>query len=255
MRILVVTQYYYPEPVPHLVDLAEHLVSQGHDVTVLTGYPNYASSTGKIYAGYGRTIAVAFSEHNGVQICRVPELSNRGTTGATRLLSYASFTLASSLSSIIRTFNRPEVVFAYLPPLTVGLPAWLLARRHRARLVLQVQDLWPEALEATGVSLPSIGTRALDLAATSLYRKADRIVAISQGFGSSIGERLNGTPGCEVRVVPNHYSGPRSTRSDYKPPDAGMNRVLYAGNLGPAQDLGNLLAAASLVSENLSSES
>ena len=147
MKILVVTQYFWPEEF-RINDLTLGLRELGHEVTVVTGMPNYPG--GRLFPGY-RPWRPAREDYRGVTVIRIP-LIPRGTGGGVRLaLNYLSFALLASLLAPFRCRGRCDVIFVYEPsPVTVGIPARVLKALKRAPIMFWVQDLWPQSLAATG---------------------------------------------------------------------------------------------------------
>jgi colanic acid biosynthesis glycosyl transferase WcaI len=148
MKILVVSQYFWPENF-RINDLVKEWVQRGHHVTVLTGIPNYPS--GKIFEAY-RVEPNHFLNYKGARVVRVPMVP-RGTGGARLSLNYLSFVVGSILWGPWRLRGLPaDVIFVFEPsPVTVGLPAILLGKLKRAPVVFWALDLWPETLAAMGV--------------------------------------------------------------------------------------------------------
>src|SRR5438093_3903753 len=146
MKILIVTQYFWPESF-RINDLALGLKERGHMVTVLTGMPNYPS--GRFFQGYG-FFGPSREEFNDLPVHRVP-LIPRGKRQRRRLaLNYGSFALFASLLAPVLCRGPFDLIFVYEPsPITVGLPALVLKRLKRAPIIFWVQDLWPESLSAT----------------------------------------------------------------------------------------------------------
>ena len=148
MKLLVWSQYFWPESF-QINDVVAALAATGHEVTVLTGKPNYPS--GEIVKGY-RAAGVEEDVFSGADVKRVP-LIPRGPGGGLRLaLNYLSF-IASGYFRAPAVLQRRDfdAVFVFAPsPLLQALPALAFARRRKVPLALWVQDLWPEALAATG---------------------------------------------------------------------------------------------------------
>ena len=152
MKILYVSQYFPPEmgaPAARAAELSRHWVQGGHDVTVLTGFPNHP--TGVIPPEYrARSHRVVFREKlDGVDIVRTWLLPFPNRKAHERMLNYSSFWLSSSMTGMF--VPRPDVIIATSPQLLVGLSGWWLARRQRVPFVFEVRDLWPESLAAVGM--------------------------------------------------------------------------------------------------------
>ncbi len=246
MRVLVLSQYYWPEAF-RITEVVESLRRAGCHVTVLTGQPNYP--LGEVFDGYS---AAGFGEQqheSGYSIYRVP-LMPRGRGGAVGLVSnYLSFVFSASfLGPWLLRKQRFDVVFVYAPsPIIQAIPAVWLAFIKRAKLVTWVQDLWPQSLEATGFVR---NRRVLALVAVLvrwIYRRCDLLLAQSQAFVSSVQAMAGKTP---VEYHPNPGELAFGQAQPLGPPALvlapGFN-VVFAGNLGTVQALGAVLDAAELL--------
>jgi colanic acid biosynthesis glycosyl transferase WcaI len=249
MRVLILTQWYPPEPALLMQELAQTLLARGHDVTVLTGYPNYPS--GKLYPGY-RVRLHQREMVAGVPIVRVPLYPEHSSSAMRRILNYMSFAVSSALLGPW-LIKRPDAIFVYHPPLTVGIPAFLLSRLWRVPFVYQIQDLWPESLRASGMldNKRMLGwvSRFADL----VYRWAAAICVISPGFRQNLLSK--GVPAKKIHVISNWVD-----TSAYYPTQpnralaaclklAGHFNVMYAGNIGQGQGLETLVEAAELLKD------
>ena len=244
MRILIVTQYFHPEPF-RINDLVACLSERGHEVTVLTGMPNYPE--GRFYKGYNG-LGPAEERFEGVRVVRVPILS-RGQARNWRLaLNYFSFAFFASLLGPLRCGGGHDIVFVFQPsPITVGLPALVIGGLRRLPVVLWIQDLWPDTLAAMG--LEGVGARAAGLLAHWIHRHCDRVLVQSHAFSPSL-ER-SGVPGERIRYLPNwaeelyEQPGPEAVPAALLGLDG--FKLMFAGNLGSAQSLDTLLDAAELL--------
>lgn len=249
MNILIVTQYFWPESF-RINDLALGLHERGHAVTVYTGKPNYPA--GKFSPGYG-FFGRARDDYQGIPVMRVP-LIQRGRGGGFRLtLNYLSFALFASVLAPWCCRGQFDAILVFEPsPATVGLPALVLKKLKRAPLMFWVQDLWPESLSATGAIKSRWILRLVETLVRFLYRHSDRILIQSRAFAPPI-VALGADP-TRIRYFPN------SAESLYRPtgraPEAVAElgwpagfRVMFAGNIGAAQDFETILAAAVLLKE------
>lgn len=251
MRLLVVSQYFWPENF-RINDLVAGLIERGHEVTVLTGQPNYPS--GHFVAGYG-FFGPRRESHEGADVIRVP-LFPRGAGDGWRLaLNYLSFALFASLGVL---FSLPrgsayDAIFVFEPsPITVGIPAALARWRFRAPVLFWVLDLWPESLTAVRAVRSPHALAGVERLVRWIYARCDRVLIQSRAFSPRI-ERHGVLPE-RIRYFPNwgeaifdtaHLAAPR-----YEPalPDGGF-QLLYAGNVGAAQDFPTLIAAAERLRE------
>lgn len=248
MRILILTQWYPPEPAILLQELAQTLQARGHDVTVLTGYPNYPS--GKLYPGY----RLHFRQREtlaGVPLVRVPLYPEHSRSAIRRVINYLSFAVSSALLGPWRS-KRPDVMFVYHPPLTVGLSALFLSWFWQIPFVYQVQDLWPETLRATGMLNNARILRWIDRFARFIYARADKILVISPGFRKNLIQK--GVPSEKIHFVSNWVECEDSVdEPDLKlATELGLKgkfNIMFAGNMGEAQGLMTLIEAASLMGD------
>lgn len=251
MKILVVTQYFWPENF-RINDLVVGLVEKGHKVTVLTGIPNYPG--GSFFPEYGMLKNVR-QEYRGAKIIRVP-LIPRGNGGKSRLLlNYLSFVFFASIFGPFVAKGKFDLVFVYEPsPITVGLPAILLKKIKSAPLFLWVQDLWPESLSATGGVTSSLLLMFIRKLVHFIYHKCDLILVQSNAFIPSI--LSFGIDKDRIVYFPN------STEEFYYPIDLedGASKrskiprgfvVMFAGNIGVAQDFPTIIAAAERLRDNM----
>ena len=243
LRILIVTQYFWPENF-RINDLAQGLLKMGHNVTVLTGKPNYPS--GRLFVGYSFW-GKSRDMFAGIEVIRVP-LVPRGQGGAARLvLNFLSFALFASLFGPFWCRGSFDVVFVYEPsPVTVGLPGLVMKAVKKAPLMFWVQDLWPESLSATGaVKSKWILNRVASLV-SFIYKGCDRVLVQSRAFVDRV--RAIGADPKRILYYPN------SAEELYRPvlrgpvPDSGVLpdgfRVMFAGNIGAAQSFETILSAA-----------
>jgi lipopolysaccharide/colanic/teichoic acid biosynthesis glycosyltransferase len=248
MHILIVSQWFDPEPTFKGLLFAKELQRQGHQVSVLTGFPNYPG--GRIYPGY-RVRAFQHEVMEGVPVTRVALYPSHDNSGFKRALNYASFAASASIGALL--VKRPDVAYVYHPPATVGLPAMVLKVLRGVPFVYDVQDLWPDTLAATGMINGSVTLSLVDRAMSRIYRMASRIAVLSDGFGAALERR--GISAGRLDIIPNWADevqinvGPHAATADSKWP-AGLEdkfTVTFAGNLGKAQALETVLDAAELL--------
>jgi lipopolysaccharide/colanic/teichoic acid biosynthesis glycosyltransferase len=242
MRILYVTQWFDPEPILKGSDFAQLLHLQGHDVRVVTGFPNYPGGT--LYPGY-RLKPLRSDTMDGIRVDRVPLYPSHSRSAFGRILNYVSFAASLTAYGLVTT-PRPDVMYVYHPPLTVGLAAVLVAAVRRIPFVYAIHDMWPDTLAASGmVSNPWV-LRAVGRLCQWVYARADRIVVVSPGFKKSLLEK--GVPESKIEVI---YNWPNETQARSRGDGdlarfalAGRFNVIFAGNIGPAQGLETVLLAA-----------
>lgn len=242
MKILVVCQYYKPEPF-RISDICEALAQRGHEVTVVTGTPNYPE--GEIYPGYEGT-AHRDEMINGVTVHRCP-IHPRKHGALHRFWNYYSFVLASK-RYLARMTEDFDVVFVnQLSPVMMAEGALDWAKRHGKKTVLYCLDLWPESLTAGGIRHGSLLYRVFRHISRRIYRRADGIAVTSRGFADYFRTELE-LP--EIRTV--YLPQYAEAMFDAVPlPQAhdGPCRVLFAGNVGTAQAVDTVIRAAKLLTD------
>lgn len=246
MRVLVLSQYFWPESF-RINEVVDSLRGQGCEVTVLTGQPNYPQ--GKVFEGY-RAGGCSVQRHDsGYTIYRVP-LIPRGRARAVGLVAnYLSFVMSACvLAPWLLRKQHFDLVFVYAPsPIIQAVPAVWLAFFKRAKLVTWVQDLWPQSLEVTGfVRNP----RLLGMVAVLvrwIYRRCDSLLVSSPAFLATVKAMAGKTP---VHYHPNPGELAFDQTALQSPPALvlapGFN-VVFAGNLGTVQSLDMVLDAAELL--------
>lgn len=244
-RVLILTQWFDPEPTFKGLVFARELVRQGFEVEVVTGFPNYPG--GKIYPGY-RVKLVQREVIDGVEITRVPLYPSHGQSAVGRILNYVSFAASSLLYGVFRA-RKPDVIYAYHPPLTVGIAAVLIRMFRRVPVVYDIQDMWPDTLKATGMFSNEKALKVVSSVCSWVYARVDQIVVLSPGFKRLLIER--GVPEVKVDVIYNWcaedmISSPLAVKPENFP-DASRFRILFAGNMGKAQALDSVVEAAVLL--------
>ena len=244
MRILVISQYFWPENFP-INDFAAGLQKRGHHLEVLTGIPNYPH--GRFFQGYS-FFGPKKDTFQKMEIHRVP-LINRGNGDRTRLtLNFLSFAVMASILAPFYCRRKFDIIFAYEPsPITVALPALVMKIVKSAPIVFWMQDLWPESLSATGAISSNAALKIVELLVRLIYKGCDLVLAQSKAFIPSI-VQLGGDPD-RICYFPN--SADSLYRPTSLPADAAERslmpdgfRVVFAGNIGAAQDFHNILSAA-----------
>lgn len=243
MKIGVVTQFYAPEPGPAMLptNLAEELARRGHEVQVVTGFPNYP--TGTLADGF-QLARQADEVRNGVSVRRVYLHPDHGSVVG-RLANYSSFSLSALLNGV-QTLRDVDAVWVNASPITL---AWPILALHAMRLpvVSHILDLWPESLYATGFgrfanSAPA--RRLLESWTGSIYRRSQLIAYISPGVRAILRDR--GVPDYKLRHVPmwadeqTFHPGGTSMRAKLGLREDAMV-LAYAGALGQAQGLETLI--------------
>jgi colanic acid biosynthesis glycosyl transferase WcaI len=247
MRILLVTQYYWPEDFSagvYMPELAESLQARGHDVEVLTGFPSYPH--GRIFPAYrGRLFQT--EERHGVRIVRCWFYPSARTGGALRRgASAATFALSAALSR--RAVHRADIVVGFSPPPFMGLAALRYARRWAVPFLLNVKDLFTDAVIASGMAGPGPFVRLLYRIERRLYRAADRVVVPVADFITPL--RSAGVHPESLAVIPDWADGdqiqpqPKANRIRAEWGLEGAFVILYSGSMGYSSSLETVLRAA-----------
>ena len=248
MRILLLTQLFQPEP-NHLkgLNFARGLANMGHEIEVLTGFPNYPQ--GYIYPGYRQRWR--FKEiMEGIPVIRVPLYPSHNSSGLLRFINYVSFMLTATAPGLF-SVQRPDVVHVYLGPATLAVPAMVLRLLLRVPYILDIQDLWPESVTSSGMLKIPGGGKIIDLLCRITYRYASKIIVLSPGYKSRL--EMRGVDPAKIEVIYNWSDETViSNRSCHEEvlkrfDQDGRFKLIYAGNLGPLQALDAVLEAAALL--------
>ncbi len=247
MRLLIVTQYFWPE-VFVVNGLATELEKKGHDVSVLTGLPNYPG--GSILKEYSFWRGPWKETYHNVKLFRIP-IFPRGFGLIRRCLNYLSFVLSGFIFSFFHPVFKNDVIFCYMiSPITSCLPALLIRALTGKKLVLWVQDLWPETVEAVGAVKSKFLLSLLGSLVRFIYKRCDKIMVSSEAFTTSV-VKWGGLPE-KIVYVPN-WAEPFPVLTNSPPWVSALPPgflISFAGNLGQAQDLKTLVEAAVLVKED-----
>ena len=242
MKILIVTQYFFPENFKSN-DLALELQKRGHEVTVLTGLPNYPE--GKIYDGYGffknRSQII-----NGVVVKRAL-LIPRGNGGGIRLfINYYSFAFFASIKAFFMGLNTQyDAVIVHEPsPIMQYYPAYIINKLWKTPVYFWVMDLWPESLEVAGGIKNKFILNYFNNLVIKFYKNAEKLLITSKGFRKSINEK--GDFDKKVVYFPNWAEDSISEGDkNFEIPSLPEGFiVMFAGNIGEAQDLDSIMKAA-----------
>lgn len=249
MKILVVCQYYYPEPF-RISDICEELVKNGNEVTVVTGIPNYPE--GVIYKGYGN--GDKKDEYiNGVHIIRCYTIPRK--KGAFyRLLNYYSYAISSSLKILFNSVKAADgsefdVVFVnQLSPVMMAYAGMLYKWKHNKKLVLYCLDLWPESLAAGGIKKNSVIYKLFDRISGQIYKSCDQILVTSKSFIGYLSQKFAISKN-SFTYLPQYaedlFENVASKAEAKKTID-----FVFAGNIGTLQSVDTIIEAAELLKDN-----
>ena len=250
MKILLLTQWFDPEPTFKGLAFAKELIKQGHEVEVLTGFPNYPQ--GKLYDGYKLKL---FQKENieGISVLRVPLYASHDNSAFKRVLNYASFAVSATLYGIFLT-KKADVIYAYHPPLTVDMAALLIKLFRKTPVVLDIQDMWPDTLKATGMIGNEKLLNIVDSLCKVVYRYADHIVVLSPGFKQLLEKR--NVAASKVSVIYNwcdesSLNSVSELSADNKQLLNNKFNIVFAGNMGKAQSLDTVIEVAQQLKSEL----
>ncbi|MDQ0726313.1 glycosyltransferase family 4 protein [Microbacterium sp. W4I20] len=241
MRVLIVSQYYPPEAVPLPADLAQGLAARGHQVKVLTGFPNYP--TGSVFPGYRQSWRSVEAD-GPVSIHRVPLFADHSQSAIKRMVNYFSFALSSATAR--RLSRGADVVYVYATQMTAGFGPWLWRTTGGRPYVLHIQDLWPDSI--VGSSMMAGGAKERIISGTlgpwlrSAYRRAAAVIGIAPTMVSTLVSR--GVPEHRAHLVYNWADAGEPVKSELPATETPRAEVVYAGNVGDMQDLGTAVRAA-----------
>ncbi|MCG6568072.1 glycosyltransferase WbuB [Tessaracoccus sp. ZS01] len=230
--------------------MARQLVDLGHEVYVLTGFPNYPD--GRVAAGYRQT--PLFQEVlDGVTVLRVPLYPSHDASSVRRIANYTSFAVSAALLGVPR-LPQLDVLWVNYSPITLALPMWLTRYGRRVPVICEVADLWPDTLAVAGLRssgrVAQLGWGLIDAWCKAMYASSRAVVHISPSAGLTLegrgvrNERLHYIPkATNEEIYHTHGSSLRSALNIA----ADANVLLYAGAMGAAQDLGPLLQACAAI--------
>ena len=247
MRILILNQYCTPEPNFKSVPFAQELVRRGHEARILTGFPNYPG--GRVFTGY-RIRPWQREIIRGIPILRVPLYPSHDRSAIRRTVTYLSFAL-SVVPPLLGGW-KPDLIYVWNLPLT-ALTAALASAVRGVPYVMDVQDLWPDAVFNSGIA-PRWVVGVGRLMARYVYGRARALFVLSPGFKRVLEQR--GIPGQRIEVIYN-WCDEDSLRCDGGVPTvdalpgfAGRFNIVYAGTMSRAQGLHAVIEAAALVARS-----
>jgi len=251
MNILMITQFFYPEP-NHLKGLsfAKELSKNGHNLIILTGFPNYPK--GKIYTGYKQKL---FSKEiiDGINIIRAPLYIDHSASSIKRILCYLSFAFTSSVVGCF-LLSHIDVIYVYQGPATLAIPAMLYKILFNKPYLLDIQDLWPESVSNSGMMKSEHATKIINKYCNITYQMANKIVVLSNGYKSLLVNR-NVNPD-KIKVIYNWCD--ENQIMNIKNDTICSNlitpnnfNIIYAGNFGKLQALSKIIKVAEYMEKNI----
>lgn len=254
LRILVVTQYFWPENM-RINDLVRDFSEKGHQVTVLTGWPNYPE--GEIFSEF-KVDPESFNSYFGSRVVRVP-LVSRGKRSIKLMLNYLSFFFSASTVGMAKLRNENfDAIFVYaVSPIMAAIPAIVIGRMKRVPVFVWILDLWPETLRAVGVLRQPMLLSVVGRMVSFIYNRADYLLLQSKSFSSNVKQYCT-KPLSPERLVyfpswaEDEFSVELNEASRLLSRDDSTFTIVFAGNLGEAQDLPAVLNAAEILKDSIS---
>ena len=249
MKILIVSQYFWPENF-RINDFIPELIGKGHEVSILTGKPNYPS--GKFFSEFLKK-PFSFSNYMGADIYRVP-IVPRGSNTFQLFLNYISFVITGTLIGAWKLRKlKPDLIFVYEPsPVTVGIPAVVIGKLKKAPVVFWALDLWPETLQAVGGIQSKSVLWGIEKMVRFIYNNCTLVLGQSKSFVKSIQSHCDYPQ--RVQYFPSwaeKLHSAKNTSAKFFAPEIEKNdesfNILFAGNIADAQDMPAVLNAAELL--------
>ena len=253
MKILVLAHFYPPEmggAAARLHGLSRWMAAQGHDITVVAGFPNYPA--GEFPAEYQGKLK-AFETIDNVKIIRTWVYTTPKRSSVRRILNYLSFTCTSTIAGLL-TRQKFDIVLASSPPLFLGLSGWIIGLLRRIPFVFDIRDIWPEvAVEAGEFAPDGKVTRMAEWLAKFIYKRADHITPVTENKLKKLAE--TGVPTAKMTVVTNGVDLDYVEAADKTDMREELNLqgkfiVLYAGLLGIAQGVDIAVRAADILRQH-----
>ncbi|MDJ9034542.1 glycosyltransferase family 4 protein [Clostridium perfringens] len=244
MKILVVTQYFWPEEF-RINDICKGLKEAGHDVEVLTGLPNYPE--GNIYKGYS-WFKKGVKEYNGIKIMRVPMIPRGKNSSMMLALNYVSFMVNASLKALTLIGKKYDRVFVFqVSPITSAVPAIILSKLKKIPSYIYIQDLWPETFYSIiNIKNKKIRSKMKNIC-NKIYNSFDKLLIASKGYEDIL--LKEGFKKEKFEYFP-QWAEDFYSESLKKVSENRIFTVTFAGNIGKAQSVNTIIEAANLAKEN-----
>lgn len=250
IKVLLITQWFDPEPTFKGLLFAKALVEKGFEVEVLTGFPNYPA--GKIYDSF-KIKLIDKKIIDGVTITRVPLYPSHNNSVIKRAFNYLSYALSATIYGVFFA-KKPNIIYSYHPPITVGIAASLIKIFRRVPLIYDIQDLWPDTLKATNMITNDKVIKYIGKICDWVYRSATHLVVLSPGFKKLLIER--GVPESKIEVIYNWADEAKIENSVGVAPAALIAaenfNIVFAGNIGKAQALDTVIESAAILQKKKS---
>lgn len=240
MKILIVSQYYYPEQF-QINEIAPELVRRGHAVTVLCGLPNYPK--GVIFEGY-KEKAKREEIINGVKVIRCWQ-KPRGKGLLSLVMNYVTFVI-NGRKNVSRLADDYDVVLCYqLSPVTMAFPALKYKKKYDVPLILYCLDIWPESAKSQLYGKSKWLYYMVGRMSRSIYQKCDKVLVSSKPFIDYM-RAINGVSTNKLAYLPQHADASMLDK-DFRKEDDGKTNFMFAGNIGRGQHLETLVDAAGII--------
>lgn len=242
MKILIISQYFDPENF-RINEVTYELAKRNHDVSVLTGIPNYPE--GKVYEGY----EISYKDvemKNGVKIYRT-KIRPRKKGSINLFLNYLSFVLKSNKK--IKLFDDFDIIYVYgMSPITQVIPGIKLKKKIKIPLVVNIQDLWPESILITSIKEDSLIFKLTKRVSLWIYKNINLILIPSLGFKKYLKE-VGKVKEEKIKLLYNHAESFYLEFEDTKIDD--KTHFLFAGNIGKAQNIEIMIEAMTSLDKTL----
>lgn len=246
-KILVVCQYYKPEPF-RISDICEEMVRRGHEVHVVTGYPNYPE--GILYEGYGKGKHID-EVINGVKVHRCYTVPRQIGT-IKRMLNYYSFAISSTAYVLSKKCKASDgkafdIVFCnQLSPVMMAYAAIAYKKKHKIPAVMYCLDLWPESLIAGGITRDSVIYKYFHSVSKRIYRAMDKILITSRMFSEYLQKEFF-ICADKIEYLPQYAEGIFEVSDSDK--DTVTFDFMFAGNIGEIQSIETIIKAAKMLTD------
>jgi colanic acid biosynthesis glycosyl transferase WcaI len=249
VNICVLCPHFRPDPAATgvvITHIADELVARGHRLHVVTALPWYVHH--RVEPEWSGRL-VRHEDREWGRVTRVHPFPTDKTNIPARALAFGGFT-ALAIAEGVRSGFSPDVVLAMSPPLTLGVAGWLVARRHRAPFVFNIQDVFPDVAVELGVITNPTVIRLAQWLERFCYRRADAVTVLSEDLRDNLSRKVGPTHADRIEVIPNFVDTerirpiPQDTAYRSEHDLLGRTVVMYAGNVGLSQSLDLVLDAA-----------
>lgn len=243
MKILVVSQCFWPD-IYSINDIVRILIERGHEVTVLTGLPDYTTSEIPDEYKHGKNRK---QNYYGAQIIRVPIIPRRHGP-IWRSLNYISFVINGSIKAYFSKWDEFDVIYVWeVSPVTMAVPAIVLKKKYNKPLFLYCMDIWPECVKAMGFKEGTIFYNIIKSISSYIYKQCDHIAVSSKPFFEYL-EEVDGVQRDKMSYLP-QFASDELLNEDFTKIQNDHTDFLYVGNIGKAQDMPTLIKAISLLKD------